>query len=90
MIPTLLRAFTPKERQIAELVGDGLTYQQIGAALAPPIAACTVRSYVIRMAIKIDVGGRTLEPQRAVFMMVMQERARGDLLVNSSPPPAMG
>lgn len=79
MTPTLLRAFTPRERQIAERIGDGLSYRQIGAAMDPPIAASTVRSYCIRMAVKVDVGDNALEPHRAISMLVMHERAARDL-----------
>lgn len=71
--PILRIQFSPREREIAELIGDGESYKQIGAALG--IAMTTVRSHVVRMSKKIDTeGDRALEPRLQVFAYIMHER----------------
>lgn len=71
--PSLRIEFSPRERQIAELVGDGFSYKEIGAALG--IEATTVRSHMVRMAKKADLeGDRALEPRLQVFAVVCHER----------------
>lgn len=69
--------FSKRERQIADLVGDGQSYKQIGATLE--IDPSTVRSHVVRMAKKCDLeGDRALEPRMEVFKHVWFERWRAD------------
>lgn len=73
MTPILRVELSPRERQIAELIGDGESYQQIGCSLG--ISTNSVRSYVNRMANKIDVDSeRALEPRFQVFVLIMHER----------------
>jgi DNA-binding NarL/FixJ family response regulator len=69
--PILRVDFSPRERQIAELIGDGETYDQIGRSLR--ISACTVRTHVVRMSNKIDTE-RALPPRHSVYAYVMHER----------------
>jgi DNA-binding CsgD family transcriptional regulator len=71
--PFLRVQLSPREREIAELIGDGESYRQIGQALH--ISVNSVRSYVNRMACKINVDGeRALEPRFQVFVLIMHER----------------
>lgn len=71
--PRLRTHFSPRERQIAELIGDGESYAQIGEGLG--LSPNTVRSYVRRMAAKVDMeGDRAMEPRLQVFALVMFER----------------
>jgi DNA-binding CsgD family transcriptional regulator len=77
MIPKLRSPFSPRERQIAELIGDNRSYNQIAAELTTascPLSPHTVRSYVVRMARKIDFGNRNPEPRAAVYALVLYER----------------
>lgn len=75
---TLRRLFSRRERAIAEMIGDGKSYAEIGQTFSPALSPHTVRSYVTRMAQKIDVEmlDRTnaLPPRMAVQMLVMHER----------------
>jgi DNA-binding NarL/FixJ family response regulator len=71
--PFLRVEFSPREREVAELVGDGESYDQIAAALG--ISSCTVRTHVVRMANKIDIDSeRPLPPRHTVTMYIMHER----------------
>jgi DNA-binding CsgD family transcriptional regulator len=71
--PCLRVQLSPREREIAELIGDGESYQQIATALR--ISINSVRSYVNRIACKVDIDGeRALEPRFQVFVLVMHER----------------
>lgn len=73
MTPCLRVQLSPREREIAELIGDGESYQQIATALR--ISINSVRSYVNRIACKVDIDGeRALEPRFQVFVLVMHER----------------
>lgn len=78
MTPQLRSPFSPRERQIAELIGDNRSYNQIAAALTTPscpLSPHTVRSYVVRMARKISFGPlRQPEPRVAVYALVLYER----------------
>lgn len=71
--PFLRYQFSCREREIAELIGDGESYEQIATALR--LSPNTVRSHVNRMALKVDMDGdKALEPRFAVFVIVMHER----------------
>jgi DNA-binding CsgD family transcriptional regulator len=77
--PRLRVPLTPRERAIANLVGDNLSYRQIGLRLeretGRKLSPHTVRSYVVRMATKIEFpNGRTVEPRMAVYSLIIFER----------------
>jgi DNA-binding NarL/FixJ family response regulator len=69
--PFLRINFSKREREIAELVGDGESYHQIAVSLR--ISPCTVRTHVVRMANKID-NEKPLPPRHSVYMYIMHER----------------
>lgn len=69
--PILRIALSPRERQIAELIADGESYEQIGQGLN--MSGHTVRAHVNRMALKIDCE-KALPPRHAVLVLVMHER----------------
>jgi DNA-binding NarL/FixJ family response regulator len=69
--PILRIELSPRERQIAELIGDEESYDQIAIALR--ISPCTVRTHVVRMSNKIDTD-KPLPPRHAVYMYIMHER----------------
>ena len=69
--PFLRVDLSARERQIAELIGDGESYGEIGQSLN--MAAVTVRSYVNRMALKIDCDAG-LPPRHCVYILIMHER----------------
>jgi DNA-binding CsgD family transcriptional regulator len=85
---TLRRGFSPRERAIAEMIGDGKSYREIADQLEPKISPRTVESYVGRMAQKVDVAlaapaddgrplpplSRELSPREAIYMLVQHER----------------
>ena len=73
MNPRLRTPFTPRERQVADLIGDNKSYQEIGEALG--LSPHTVRAYVIQMAMKIDFCREPApEPRLAVYSFVLHER----------------
>jgi DNA-binding NarL/FixJ family response regulator len=73
--PTLRIELSRREREIAELVGDGFSYKEIGARVRPRIEAATVRVYVNRAARKIDLeGDRALDARLQVFAYIWYER----------------
>lgn len=74
MIEAALRApLSPREEQIAERIGERESYAEIGMALN--MSPHTVRTYVGRIAAKIDLeGDMALEPRNTVYMFVMQRR----------------
>jgi DNA-binding NarL/FixJ family response regulator len=71
--PILRIEFSKREREIAELIGDGESYDQIARSLT--IAPCTVRTHVVRMSNKIDTfSEKPLPPRHSVYMYIMHER----------------
>ena len=52
-----LAVLTPQERRILDLIGDGLTNRQIGAALH--LAEKTVKNYVSSLLAKLNLASRT-------------------------------
>lgn len=71
--PFLRIKLSDRERQIAELIADGESYEQIGQGLN--MATSTVRTHVVRMAQKIDMDGdKALPPRHAIYVLVMHER----------------
>lgn len=73
MAPTLRTPFTAREGEVAELIGDNLSNKQIGAQLG--LSHFTVRSYVVRMASKLDFGRQPHpEPRVAVYAYVLYRR----------------
>lgn len=86
MTPRLRSPFSPRERQIATLIGENRSYAEIAADLATkdrPVSPHTVRSYVVRMATKIDFGrDRAPEPRAAVYAFVLFERFVAENIAN--------
>jgi DNA-binding CsgD family transcriptional regulator len=77
--PTLRIPFSPRERQIANMIGRHLSYPQIAELLAKQdgakLSPHTIRSYVINMATKIDFEREPRpEPRAAVYAYVLFER----------------
>lgn len=73
MNPTQRRAYTAREEQVSKLVGDNMSYREIGARLT--LTPITVRSYVVRMALKLDFGRQPPpEPRRAVYAFEIYRR----------------
>lgn len=70
--PDPLAALTPQERQILDLIGEGLTNRQIGERLF--LAEKTVKNYVSSLLGKLDLKRRT---QAAV--LVAQLRAKNQI-----------
>ncbi len=72
-IPILRLELSSREREVAELVGDGESYKQIAASLK--ITVSSVQVYVARMDKKIDIErDKALPPRLRVFAYVMWER----------------
>ncbi|NYE50419.1 DNA-binding NarL/FixJ family response regulator [Spinactinospora alkalitolerans] len=69
--PDPLAVLTPQERQILDLIGEGLTNRQIGDRLY--LAEKTVKNYVSSLLAKLDLKRRT---QAAV--LVAQLRSKGN------------
>ncbi|GAB3210964.1 response regulator [Marinactinospora thermotolerans] len=67
--PDPLAALTPQERQILELIGEGMTNRQIGERLY--LAEKTVKNYVSSLLAKLDLKRRT---QAAVLIAQMRSR----------------
>lgn len=77
--PTLRTPFSPRERQVANMIGRGLSYVRIADLLAKQdgkkLSPHTIRSYVIKMAMKIDFKREPVpEPRTAVYAFVLYER----------------
>lgn len=67
--PDPLAALTPQERQILDLIGEGLTNRQIGERLF--LAEKTVKNYVSALLSKLDLKRRT---QAAVLVAELRGR----------------
>jgi DNA-binding CsgD family transcriptional regulator len=76
-----LLLLTPRQREIAELVAEGLTNAQIGARLS--LTTGTVANYIANILDRLDCTHRT---QIATFV-AGAGRARGDLLQHVPQPP---
>lgn len=73
MPPSLRSPFSPRERQVADLIGVNKSYREIAAAL--DLSVHTVRSFTVRMSAKIDFGREPApEPRTAVYAYVIHER----------------
>ena len=49
----------PREREVLELVADGLADKEIAARLPPPVTLNTVKGHLKRIYLKLDVNCRT-------------------------------
>lgn len=68
-----IRAFTPREQEVADGIVAELSYQEIGDRMRPKITTATVRNMVKAMALKID-GLDDLPPRWRIFAIVQWER----------------
>lgn len=74
--PQLRAAFSGVEQEIARLIGENLSYAEIGAQLE--LSPNTVRVYTTQMALKIDFGDKRRPPPRtAVYALVLHQRYVG-------------
>jgi DNA-binding NarL/FixJ family response regulator len=71
-----LAALTDQERQIFELIGEGLTNRQIGERLY--LAEKTVKNYVSNVFTKLDMRRRTQAAVLAAHLKASETRQRGD------------
>jgi DNA-binding NarL/FixJ family response regulator len=67
--PDPLAELTPQERQILDLIGEGMTNRQIGERLY--LAEKTVKNYVSALLAKLDLKRRT---QAAVLVAELRGR----------------
>lgn len=49
----------PREREVLQLVADGLANKEIAARLTPPVTTNTVKGHLKRILLKLDVNCRT-------------------------------
>ncbi len=68
-----IRAFTPRQREIADLIGQGKSYAEIGEELG--LSEHTVADYVVKMALLFDEYD-DLPPRWRIYVWVKYEEWR--------------
>lgn len=66
-------AMTPRQREVLELVGQGLSYKKAGARLG--IKGNTVRVYVQQILAKLPEDVRHLRPRDAIVQFYRRQAA---------------